>query len=102
MVQTAIGQGRQQYPRIDEEEWIYVNPGERYNCPDCEMIFQGTEFTVWEHPDGNRVVAVPITDKSANSIFRNEGFIYNFCFTGIKHAIPGMCDDPEYEQYKNE
>jgi hypothetical protein len=83
--------------RLSCEEWIYVNPGERYDCPDCKMIFQGTQFTIWEHADGNRVVvAVPITD---DTTFTDEGFIYNYCFTGIKHAIPGQCDDPEYEQY---
>jgi hypothetical protein len=55
---------------------------------------------VWEHADGNRVVvAVPITN---NVTFLDESFIYNYCFTGVKHAIPGQCDDPEYEQYKVE
>jgi hypothetical protein len=82
----------------NEEEWIEVKPGERYNCPTCEMIFQGTEFTVWEPLDGNRVVvAVPITD---NATFQDEGFIYNYYFTGVKHFIEGQCDD--YEAYRNE
>jgi hypothetical protein len=98
--QDVNAQGRQEYPRIDEEEWIEVNPGERYNCPECKMIFQGTEFTVWEHPDGNRVVvASAITD---SSILLDEGFVYNYCFRGVQHAIPGQCDSPEYEQYKIE
>jgi hypothetical protein len=90
-------QGRQTYPKINEEEWIEVKPGEKYNCPECEMIFQGTEFTIWEHLDGDRVVvAVPITD---NSTFLDEGFVYNYCFTG---EFNKGCDDPRYEKYKVE
>ena len=100
LLPAVNAQGRQTYPRLQEEEYIEVRPGEKYNCPGCQMIFQGTEFTVWQHYDGNRVVvAVPITD---NATFRDEGFIYNYCFTGVKHAIPGMCDDPDYEQYRVE
>jgi hypothetical protein len=100
MTEEADGQGRPTYPRINEEEWVEVNPGERYNCPDiCKMIFQGTEFTVWEHADGNRVVvSVPITD---NATLQDEGFVYNYCFTGVKHAIEGLCDD-DYEKYGGE
>ena|SRR5688500_15598868 len=101
-LQDAYTQGRQIYPRINEEEWIEVNPGERYNCPTCEMIFQGTEFTIWEHLDGDRViVAVPITD---NKTFINEGFIYNFCFGGEDNDLLnlGSCEKPEYEKYKVE
>ena len=45
---------------------------------------------VSEHTDGNRVVvAVPITN---NATFLDESFIYNYCFTGVIHAIPGQCD----------
>jgi hypothetical protein len=60
------------------------------------MIFQGTEFTVWEHLDGNRVVvAVPITD---NATLQDEGFAYNYCFRGVQHAIEGLHDN-DYEKY---
>ena len=31
MTEEADGQGRPTYPRINEEEWVEVNPGERYN-----------------------------------------------------------------------
>jgi hypothetical protein len=99
MTEEAYAQGKPTYPKINEEEWIEVNPGERYNCPECKMIFQGTEFTIWEHGDGNRVVvAVPITD---NSTLQDEGFAYNYCFIGVKHAIDGLCD-ADYEKYKGE
>jgi hypothetical protein len=98
VIVNAYAQGRQTFPRVHEEEYIEVRPWEKYNCPDCKMIFQGTEFTVWEHTDGNRVVvAVPITN---NATFLDESFIYNYCFTGVIHTIPGACDDPEYEQYR--
>jgi hypothetical protein len=49
-------QGRQTYPNINEEGWFTIDPERNLNlnlkCPGCEMIFQGTEFTVWQKEDG--------------------------------------------------
>jgi hypothetical protein len=97
-LQDTLAQERQ-YPRLEDEHYIEVKPGNEYNCLGCKIVFKGTEFTVWERPEGDRVVIVggPITD---NATFFNDSFLYNYYFSGLKHYIEDPCDDSDYEQYK--
>ena len=78
--------------QIDNHEF-FEERDQIYKCGDCTVIMRGTEFIVYEHPDGKRTIAIdsPIID---NDLFGREMLRYTICHVGDEEPLAFFqCDE---------